>query len=95
MIEGRNFLITVDDETAKYGFYTTRFVEARDEEDAETKVVEMLRNDPKLVAATLNERSDSPMIYVEEIEELTSFRGYPVPGTGCTWYPEEGEIDLT
>jgi hypothetical protein len=31
------------------------------------------------------------MMYAEEIEELESFKGFPVPGTGFVFYPEEGE----
>jgi len=90
MVEGHNFLIGVENEIRKHGFYTTRFVEARDEEEAETKVVEMLRNDASLVALTQNDRSDPPMMYVEEIEELKSFGEFNVPGSGFSWYPEQG-----
>ena len=91
MVEGRNFLIGAENEIRKHGFYTTRLIEARDEEEAESKAVEMLRNDPDLVALTRNERSDPPMMYVGEIEELMSFGGFNAPGSGFSWYPEQGD----
>jgi hypothetical protein len=49
--------------------------------------MKMLRADPKLVKTVLNDKSDPPMMYVEEIEELESFEGCPVPGTGFAFYP--------
>ena len=75
----------------KMGFYTTRFVEAENEVAAEYAVMDILRSDPKLVKGVLNDQSDPPMMYAEEIEELKSMNGYPVPGTGFTFYPEENE----
>ena len=89
MVEGINFLIRVDTETMKHGFFTTRFVEARDEDEAESKVVEMLRVELKTLVQ--NEQSDSPMMFVEEIEELESFGEFKVPGAGFSWYPDRRE----
>ncbi len=90
-VRGENFLINLDGVNQKMGFYTTRFVEAESEEAAESAVMDLLRSDPKLIKGVLNEESDSPMMYAEEIEELKSFKGFPVPGTGFAFYPEEGE----
>lgn len=87
LVRGENFLINLDGVKQKVGFYTTRFIEARDEEDAENAVMEMLRADPKLIKGVLNEKSDSPIMYAEEIEELESFEGCPVPGGGFAFYP--------
>ena len=88
-VEGVNFLIRVDSETTKHGFFTARFVEAWDEDEAENKVVEMLRVELKRLVQ--NEKSDSPMMFVEEVEELESFDEFKVPGTGFAWYPDERE----
>ena len=90
-VRGQNFLINLDGVNQKMGFYTTRFIEAESEEAAEYAVMDMLRCDPKLVKGVLNERSDPPMMYAEEIEEVKSFNGFPVPGTGFAFYPEENE----
>lgn len=91
MIEGHNFLVEIEGAPRKYGFFTTRVVEARDEEEAEQKAIEVLRNDTDLVARTQNEESDSPMMFVEEVEELKVFARLRPPRTGFVWFPDEGE----
>ena len=90
-VRGENFLMNCDGVNQIFGFYTTRFVEADDEEAAEYAVMDLLRGDPKLVGSVLNEDSDPPMMFAEEIEELESFKGFPVPGTGFTFYPAESK----
>jgi hypothetical protein len=43
-INGGNFLINMEDRTAKYGFFTTRFLEATDSAAAENAAVKMIRD---------------------------------------------------
>lgn len=88
-VEGVNFLIRVDTEIGKYGFFTTRFVEAWDKDEAEASVIDMLR--VELKALVQNEKSDSPMMFVDDIEELETFGEFLRPGTGFAWYPDERE----
>ena len=88
-LQGKNFLLNIDDKTEKIGFYTTRFVEANDELEAENKSVELIRNDPQLRQLVLNEKDDPPTIYQEDIEELSDFDGIKTPGAGYTFYPED------
>ena len=95
LVRGENFLMNIDDVNQKVGFYTTRFVEAESEEEAENKVIDILRNDPKLIKSVLNKKSDSPMIYVEEIEQLKSFKGHPINGTGFAFYTEKAIESFT
>jgi hypothetical protein len=90
-IRGEHFLLNLDGERRKVGFYTTRFVEAPDEREAELAAIEILRNDPQLVKGVLNERSDPPMMYAEEITELADLEGCPVPGTGFAFFTEDEE----
>lgn len=92
-VRGENFLMDVDSVNQMLGFYTTRFVEAEDEQAAEYAVMDSLRSDPKLVGSVLNEDTDPPMMFAEEIEELESFEGFPAPGTGFTFYPAESKND--
>lgn len=89
IIEGANFLVRVGTETRKLGFFTTRFVEAQDEQEAENKTIDMLR--VELETLVQNDKSDSPMMFVEEIDELKSFGEFEVPGAGFTWYRDEGK----
>ena len=86
LVEGRNFLIRVDDEATKCGFYATRFVEAKDPESAELLAMELIRKE--LGSVVLNDRSDTPMMYLEEIEEIEGFGNKSIPRKGFTWYLE-------
>jgi CO dehydrogenase/acetyl-CoA synthase gamma subunit (corrinoid Fe-S protein) len=91
LIRGENFLINLDGVNQKVGFYTTRFVEAGNEAAAEHAAMDVLRGDPELVKGVLNEKVDPPMMYAEEVEELESFEGLRVAGTGFAFYPDEGK----
>ncbi len=91
LVRGDNFLLNLDGKNQKLGFYTTRFVEAQNEEDAEERAIVLLRDDSKLRSGVLNEQSDSPVMFAEEIVELKSFDGLKTPGTGFTFYPKENE----
>lgn len=90
-VEGRNFLIAGTDGEAKRGFFTTRFVEAADVEDAEGAAVEQLRARQDLHDLTRNRPDDPPRLFVLEIEELHSFDGLMSSDQGLVWYPEDGE----
>jgi hypothetical protein len=48
MLQGRNFLLDLEGQARRYGFYTTRFVEAEDEAEAERAAVALVRDDPEL-----------------------------------------------
>ena len=89
LVHGQNFLLDVDGKVKKVGFYTTRFLEANDDQEAEENAISTLRNDPTLRSGVLNEKSDAPMLYVEEIAELDSFEGLTLPGTGFSFYTRD------
>lgn len=90
MLEGKNFLLDLEGITQKYGFYTTRYVEANDPEEAELNAVKTIREDNQLTDTVKNDQSDPPMIYLESLDELSSFEGVEIPGTGYTFYPDDG-----
>ena len=90
LVNGQNFLLEMDGENRKTGFYTTRFVEAQDAEQAEALAVELIKSDPKLSNIVLNKRGDSPRVYVEEIEEVKRLRAQ----AGYAFYYEEEGIRL-
>ncbi len=89
MLEGRNFLINSDEGPMKMGFYTTRFIEAESSKEAENLSVELIKNDANLKETVLNDQADPPMIYLESLDELSSFGDNAVPGSGYTFYLEE------
>jgi hypothetical protein len=91
LINGTNFLLRFTDQfqqKKKYGFYTTRDVEAGTIEEACEKAIEVMKNDDNIKSITLNSRKDPPMLRVDEIsiladdEELVAKWGY-------TYYPED------
>ncbi|RJP73041.1 MAG: hypothetical protein C4532_05090 [Candidatus Abyssobacteria bacterium SURF_17] len=84
-VEGTNFALREEGkEIFKHGFYTTRFVEARDSKHAEDSVIQLIRKELKSVV--LNDCSDPPVMYVQEMEEISDFGNHHVPGKGFSWY---------
>ncbi|WP_454064568.1 hypothetical protein [Candidatus Nitrospira salsa] len=67
-----------------------RFVEAQDPKAAEMAAVQIVREDSTL-QQVLNDPSDSPMIYAEEIIEATR-QNSESPNTGYTFYNEENKL---
>jgi hypothetical protein len=87
-LNGKNFLLTMDGKASRFGFLTSRFVQAQDTTQAELDAVQLIRGDPGL-SGVLNERSDPPMIYCEGIEEVEPFDPASVVQLGLIFYPEE------
>src|SRR6266542_154074 len=69
LVRGENFLIKVEGEDQKLGFYTTAFVEAKDEDEASKKAVDLLRDDQEFKRSVSNDQSDPPLMFVDEIAE--------------------------
>ena len=70
LIHGRNFILEVDGKKLRHGFYATRVVEADTPAIAEVLVVELIGQDSQLNSSVVNEKSDPPMLYAQEIEEI-------------------------
>lgn len=85
-IKGSNFLLTSKGKLIKHGFYTTRYVEAETQENAEKAAIDLIRLE--LAGNIANEKDNPPVMYVLEIVEMESFDGASVPGKGFTWYYE-------
>ena len=87
-LHGETFWLEMEGKPSRMGFFTNRLVVAYDEEDAENKAVQMLREDPKL-KGKLNDSSDPPMIYCEGITVIDAFDPSTVVQHGYSFYPEE------
>ncbi len=87
-LNGQNFLLNLQDKPQKHGFYTTRDVEAESIEEAELKAVKLVKEDDALKNSTINERDNSPMIYLEEIRILKSDEER-LKNSGYTFYTED------
>ncbi len=85
MVKGENFLVQMDGRGGKWGFFTTRIVTAKDPVEAESKAVESITFE--LQEWVLNDRSDSPILYVVECEETVWWKNVRA-GKGFSWFPE-------
>jgi hypothetical protein len=82
--------IDLGDGLTKHGFYTTRFVEASNPDEAELKAVESLRQWNEIKSLLENEKNDPPMLYADEILELETFEGVNRDvEKGASWYKQE------
>jgi hypothetical protein len=88
LVRGQNFLLNLNGEDQRLGFYTTVFVEGENEEEAEERAIALLRDNQEFARSILNEKTDSPMMFVEEITELESFDGLHLSRTGFSFYRE-------
>ncbi len=90
-VHGVNFAMRDADDGKVHvlGFYTNRYVEATDVESAENLAMDFVRKE--LSPFVLNDRSDPPVMYAEEIYELKRFGKHLVPGKGFAWYDEQDD----
>ncbi len=91
---GENFFVRCENETRRLGFYTTRWVKADSEKEAESKAVALVRND-KHIRDLLEESPEpipEPMIYLENINSVSWVNYvYQKPGAGYTFFPMDSE----
>lgn len=87
-IRGENFRRKEGEVIKLMGFYTTRWTEALNESEAETVVINAMRQTPELQKPDWHDGSGpNAKVYVEEIEEVIS--GWDgKPGIGFIWFEE-------
>ena len=84
-LNGQNFLIKFDGTPTRLGFFVTRYVTADNSQSAEDSAVQCIRDE--LMDVVLNEKTDSPMIYAEEVVQIEPEDDGPA-GSGFTYYSE-------
>ncbi len=89
MLEGKNFLLEHEGKILKHGFFTTRYVEANNPEEAELSAIDLIKNDSTLTKSVRNDDFLEPMIYLDGLSEIESFNDMRVPGTGYSFYIEK------
>ncbi len=87
MLNGQNFVIDLGDGVDKYGFYTTRYVEANTKSAAEDIAVESIKSRTDILKSIKNEKNDPPMLYAEEIEEVDNIKSSEHE-LGLAWFKE-------
>lgn len=89
-VEGKNFKLKNQERDNKkgYGFYTTRYVEAINEDSATKNTLDLIREEIKNHVVK-DSAQNQPEMFVGEIVELESFEDALVPGKGFSWYPQK------
>ena len=87
---GENFLLNLDGELKKYGFYATKFVKAENPQEAEKIAIILIRQYPNLRNTLSNESTDRPKINLDEIKEINFLKfSSKKSTTDFTFYPED------
>ncbi len=90
LISGENLQLQLEQKIERCGFYTTRYIEAISEEEAEVAAITLVQSDEELRDMALNEFEDPPRVFVDGVEELESFDGLELPGSGYTFFVDDG-----
>ena len=89
-LHGKNFLLNLDGELKKFGFYATKFVKAENPQEAEKIAIILIRQNPNLRDSVFNEKADRPTINLEEIKEVNFLKFFARKSkTDFTFYPED------
>ena len=88
LVRGENFHLESEGAVKRFGFYTTRVVEAANETEAERLAVESLRQHERLRGRVLNDRSDPPLLFAEEIVERPPLDAAENPAPGVAFYED-------
>jgi hypothetical protein len=94
LLEGQNFFVEFEGKEELLGFVTTRWVKAKDPDEAEAKAVELIKQDKHLInmIKTTDDSQPSPMIYLSEMCNVNMFTYFRrKPGKGYSFYPMEEE----
>ena len=91
-LHGENFLLNLDGEPKKFGFYDTKFVKAENPQEAEKIAIILIHQNPNIRDTVLNEKTDRPTINLEEIKKVNFLKFFSKKSTtGFTFYPEDEE----
>ena len=92
VVYGRNFRLLWQEgrkaaRSRTTGFFATRFVRARDPQDAELRAMDLIRSDNHLRKAIRNRPSNPPIMFADRIVEVRTFKG---AGKGYTFFHGRG-----
>jgi hypothetical protein len=87
LLHGEDFIFNFDGERENGGFYTTRWVKAETEKEAELNAVELIKQDQHLHQLSVKGGNNSPMIYLDDICIVSWFKYMKnKPGKGYSFY---------
>lgn len=88
MLEGSNFIFDNGGKPTRLGFVTTRHIVARTAEEAESRAIQQIREDPTLSDSIVNASSNPPRIEVTRHFEVESFASDRSPDLGYIFYED-------
>lgn len=88
MLEGSNFIFDDGGRPARLGFVTTLHIVARTAEEAESRAIRQVREDPTLNDSIVNARSNPPRIEVTRHFEVESFTSDRSADLGYIFYED-------
>jgi len=89
-INGQNYLIQIDGDVKRMGFFKTYYLEAECPQDAENLAVQRIIDDPRWDGMIHNAQDDRPTMHLHRLGEVETFEDVPSLETGYVYYPEEG-----
>jgi hypothetical protein len=88
MIEGRNLILVSEGKPKRFGFSTTRDIEARSPEEAAQLAIQSVREDRELNRALRNAPSNPPHIIVTQNIRVESFESHRRPDFDYIFYAD-------
>jgi hypothetical protein len=85
-INGENFLVEMGGSLGKYGFFTTRFVDAQSPQAAEERAIQIVWDEVngRLGGLVMNASDDPPTVTITKIERSETLHTGCQPG--LAWY---------
>jgi hypothetical protein len=87
-LEGRNYLLADKGGPRRFGFATTRHVEAMSPNEAEQAAIREIQEDVQLNASLLNDASNPPQVTATQHIEVDSFESVRTPEFGYIFYED-------
>lgn len=85
-VNGKNFLVEVDSSLTKLGFFTNLYVQADSVQQAEFNAMQQLMEYEGLRKYVRNSREDPPVMFAEEIQEISNYDEIEQKIDGLAWY---------
>jgi hypothetical protein len=88
LVNGKNFLVESGSDLKKHGFFISVYVQADSSQQAEFSAMEQLMQYKGLHGYVRNSREDPPVMYAEEIQEISNYETIEPKIQGLAWYSE-------
>lgn len=91
LIEGSNLRMKMNTKIEKFGYFTTRYIEAYNESDASDLAFAAIKKELSEENFVLNAIDDPHLMVVAEIREVLFFENEQTQGKGFSFFIDEAE----